>query len=514
MTFVSYLFTVGVAWSTLLLVVVAVDNDDALFRVVHAPVGSGDCALLVLPPEGKLMLIDTGTEGRFDSVVAPFLERHCVTHLDHLVLSHDHPDHVGGVPRLRELGIVDDDTVVWDADSFSYGDRFALDDVDVLVYNARDRDYHGADPNHNSLALRFERDGWVYTTGGDEGRRSMRRILADDPASVRAHVRKIAHHMWGPLDADFLRAVDAHLYVVTNRRWIVGMDAPWDWWDRYFLPEVVDRARAENLRLDVPGVAVTGSDGFVDVWARDADDWGYAVDAYASRGDFFVDGWTRCVPADPPRFAAAVLSSSVPRTVRAGERFRASVRVRNVGDATWDRDDDGDGDGAVVLADVGETKGLWGAREVPLPKGTVVTRGQDHTFVLDLVASDDVGTHDFSWRAFATRDDRTVALRRAPTVAVAVVASDDGDNATSTCATACAAACAGRYEPLPPRSTNDDDDESSSTTTTTTTVVAVDATTARSTRAPTTTTWVGCDGTESGEVIRSSWRRRDCTVVT
>jgi len=112
---------------------------------------------------------------------------------------------------------------------------------------------HGDDPNTNSLAFRMEYCGWVYTTGGDEGLRSMRRFLRQHPRLVRSHVRKVAHHLWGPLSVDFLRATDAHLYLVTNRADIVGMAEPWDEWDRVFVPQVVDYQRKWQRRIDRPG---------------------------------------------------------------------------------------------------------------------------------------------------------------------------------------------------------------------------------------------------------------------
>jgi competence protein ComEC len=67
-------------------------------------VGQGD-AIAVRSPGGRYLLVDAGGsfDGRFDvgeSVVSPFLWRRGVRRLDLLVLTHAHPDHAGGAPRI------------------------------------------------------------------------------------------------------------------------------------------------------------------------------------------------------------------------------------------------------------------------------------------------------------------------------------------------------------------------------------------------------------------------------
>jgi len=45
------------------------------------PVSYGD-ACLVIFPNGKTMLIDSGTEVKYQDVVELFLTRHCITYID------------------------------------------------------------------------------------------------------------------------------------------------------------------------------------------------------------------------------------------------------------------------------------------------------------------------------------------------------------------------------------------------------------------------------------------------
>jgi competence protein ComEC len=78
-------------------------------EVTAIDVGQGD-SLLLVSPEGKTMLVDGGGtigpfRGEFDygeDVVSPYLWWRGFDHLDIVVLTHAHDDHIGGLPRLIE----------------------------------------------------------------------------------------------------------------------------------------------------------------------------------------------------------------------------------------------------------------------------------------------------------------------------------------------------------------------------------------------------------------------------
>ncbi|MDZ7698372.1 MAG: DNA internalization-related competence protein ComEC/Rec2 [Deltaproteobacteria bacterium] len=76
-------------------------NFGQTLRVTFLDVGKGNAALVEFPG-GKRMIIDGGgfSSGRFDvgeMVVAPFLWRSKVLHVDYLVLSHPQSDHMNGL---------------------------------------------------------------------------------------------------------------------------------------------------------------------------------------------------------------------------------------------------------------------------------------------------------------------------------------------------------------------------------------------------------------------------------
>lgn len=67
-------------------------------------VGQGD-AILIQLPNGQNMLIDGG-EASKSSVVVDFLKSKNVSHLDYLVATHPHADHIGGLPAvIKEFSI-------------------------------------------------------------------------------------------------------------------------------------------------------------------------------------------------------------------------------------------------------------------------------------------------------------------------------------------------------------------------------------------------------------------------
>ena len=74
--------------------------------VTFLDVGQGDAAV-VQAPGGRTLLIDGGGsyDGAFDTgarVVEPFLRARGITHLDAVVLSHPHPDHLNGLHRVLQ----------------------------------------------------------------------------------------------------------------------------------------------------------------------------------------------------------------------------------------------------------------------------------------------------------------------------------------------------------------------------------------------------------------------------
>ena len=73
---------------------------DSLLKVTFIDVGQGDSAFIEFP-DGKCMLIDAGE--RADSINAiHFIQKAGYSRIDHLVVTHPHSDHMGGMVKIIE----------------------------------------------------------------------------------------------------------------------------------------------------------------------------------------------------------------------------------------------------------------------------------------------------------------------------------------------------------------------------------------------------------------------------
>jgi competence protein ComEC len=109
---------------------------DGRLHVTFLDVGQGD-AIVIRSPRGRTWMVDTGGsfDTRFDvgeAVLGPYLWRDGAPVLRGLVLSHAHPDHVGGVPFLLRAFDVRE---VWEGIAPRH-DR-AYDDLAATIVKAR-----------------------------------------------------------------------------------------------------------------------------------------------------------------------------------------------------------------------------------------------------------------------------------------------------------------------------------------------------------------------------------------
>ena len=75
---------------------VAAQPQNSSFEVHFIDVGQADAALILC--DGKAMLIDGGNVAD-SSTLYTYLQKHNVSHLDYVIGTHAHEDHIGGKPR-------------------------------------------------------------------------------------------------------------------------------------------------------------------------------------------------------------------------------------------------------------------------------------------------------------------------------------------------------------------------------------------------------------------------------
>lgn len=189
-----------------------------VMEMTSIDVGQGDSILLVTP-EGRVLLVDAGglplwMHSDFDigeQVVSSYLWNRGIDHIDTVVISHPHADHLGGMPAVmanfhpRELWISVDRpegellpvvaqaqkagieiSVKKEGDEFDYGGAH----FHVLA-PGRDQDTGAMRPNDDCLVFTASVGSAAALLEGDAERVVEQRIVEEHP---EATVLKVAHH--------------------------------------------------------------------------------------------------------------------------------------------------------------------------------------------------------------------------------------------------------------------------------------------------------------------------------
>ncbi|MFC4161110.1 DNA internalization-related competence protein ComEC/Rec2 [Chitinimonas lacunae] len=186
------------------------------------------------------LLFDTGTAGQGARAVPAVLGAAGVTRLDLLLLSHDDADHLGAAATVldtvtvgRLLGAAPRGRPTPAHQPCRRGQRWQWDGVEFAILHPRGDE---TDDNAASCVLRVATAGGRLLIPADIGRAEEARLLADDPAALKAEVVVMPHHGSAASSSpDFVAAVGARLAI-----------APSGYLNRFRhpRPEVVARYRA------------------------------------------------------------------------------------------------------------------------------------------------------------------------------------------------------------------------------------------------------------------------------
>ena len=187
-------------------------------EVVFFDVGHGDAALVTLP-NGRRLLVDAGGRDAFSDrgsrTVLPHLERFGIRHLDAVVVTHPHSDHLGGLPALLRAvpvrrvlhngqayasTLYTETTHLLDSLGVAHqavgaGDTVALDpSVLIQVLAPEMPGATDEEANDASVVLRLVYDQTAFLFTGDVEAEAEQRLLARYGPLLRSDVIKVAHH--------------------------------------------------------------------------------------------------------------------------------------------------------------------------------------------------------------------------------------------------------------------------------------------------------------------------------
>lgn len=181
--------------------------DNSTFEVHYIDVGQADAALVMC--DGKSMLIDGGNS-EDSRLIYSYLKNRNVKHLDYIIATHAHEDHVGGLSgalNYATAGTAYSPVTSYESKAFSSFVKylnnqgksitvpsarhsFKLGSADVTIL-APVKSYD--DPNNTSIVLRIKYGETSFLFTGDAEREAEQDIL-DKKYNLASTVLKVGHH--------------------------------------------------------------------------------------------------------------------------------------------------------------------------------------------------------------------------------------------------------------------------------------------------------------------------------
>jgi len=247
--------------------------DTSRLEVHFLDVGQGDCAIVLC--DGESMVIDGGPRGTSQYVYSYVHDTLRLSHIDYIVSTHPHLDHVGGLASVLNAAPVDlilTPLMEWNSKAFNSmlkyaelqgtplvvpqeGDTLQLGSAVITILHCWPEAVQQSRTNDSSIVLRidFGSTSFLFTGDAEDWSEYM---MIDSRVNLKADVLKVSHHGSGTASTDeFLKTVQPEYAVIS-----VGEN------NEYGHPHrnVLDRLSsigASVLRTDELGTIIIESDG-------------------------------------------------------------------------------------------------------------------------------------------------------------------------------------------------------------------------------------------------------------
>ena len=176
------------------------------FRIHFIDVGQADAALVEC--DGETMLIDGGN-AEDSNLMYTYLKKHGIDHLDYVIGTHAHEDHIGGIAGALQYASVDRTycpVTSYTTKAFrnfvsaverrgssitvpSVGDRFSLGSASCQIVGVNSTD----ETNSTSIVLRIVYSDTSFLFTGD-AETDAEAVILDSNYPLRSTVLKVGHH--------------------------------------------------------------------------------------------------------------------------------------------------------------------------------------------------------------------------------------------------------------------------------------------------------------------------------
>ena len=244
-----------------------------MFNVEHGN------SVLVLLPNGKRLLIDSGKEQYAKSVVMPFLDNNKIDTIDYYIITHYHDDHAGAKDEIIKKYHVQQ---FLDYKSFKTGDTLKLGKAIITILNTF---ADGENENDRSMSFLLNYNGFTYSHGSDNYAITQDRILKNFINILPAQVFYANHHFHGSVNPNFIIKTNPALVVVSAEQGVYARGA----FTNYYKEQTEKVLYANHARLQQ--TLLTLESGTVVVRINSANDWYY--ETYRNDKDIYLPKKTK-----------------------------------------------------------------------------------------------------------------------------------------------------------------------------------------------------------------------------